>query len=608
MTIPEKVDRTLRSLPNSPGVYLWKDSAGHVLYVGKAGRLRQRVRSYFAADASDDPWRALLRTHIADVETIVVPTESQALLLESNLIKEYRPRFNLQLRDDKSYPRIAVTVGEPFPRVLVVRRVQLDGARYFGPYTDVGVLRRTLRIVRRIFTVRSCHYALPTEAPDRPCLDYHIHRCKAPCTGFQSPEDYRRMIEDVLAFLEGKTVEVRRRLRLRMEEASTAMRYERAAEIRDALHWLDQLERPAAVEVVGAGDADAIGIVRDGDDVVGVLVRVRQGKVIAREHRFFQNLEGTDDAEILRAFLVGYYRLAEGRARTVALPFPPADFTALRELMPEAAWTVPQRGAKWRLVQLAEQNAQHLMESLRIESLETEERAENPVYALGRDLGLPSVPRSMVCVDISTSQGKDTVGALVWFEGGRTKKSEYRRFKVRGGQTDHPGSARPDDFAAIDEVVRRYFSRRLDEGKPIPDLTVIDGGKGQLAVAHRVMRELGLGDRPLVSLAKREEEVFLVGRGDSLKLSPRAPSLRLLQRARDEAHRFAIAYNRQQRAARTITSQLLDVPGVGGHRRRMLLERFGSLAGVRTATVGEIASLPGFSQTLANRILEHLQS
>ena len=595
------IERTIASLPDKPGVYQWKGAGDEVLYVGKAKRLRQRVRSYLAADPSQGPKRRMLLEHIRDLETIVVPTESQALLLENNLIKEHRPRFNVMWRDDKSYPRIAVTLGEPFPRVLVVRRLDIAGARFFGPYTDVGVLRRTLRIIRRLFTVRSCHYALPGDAPDRPCLDYHIKRCLAPCVGYQSVDDYRDMVDDVITFLEGKTVEVRSRLRRRMEAASGRLDFERAAEIRDALSWLEQLEQPQTVEAVGGRDADAVGFARDGDDAVGVIVRVRQGSVVAREQRFFENLSEAPDEEILRVFLVGYYVRAEARAKRVVLPFPPADFEAVTELAPEQQWLVPQRGVNQRLVALADQNARHLLESFKIEALETEERVEDPVYALGRDLGLTVVPRSFVCIDISTNQGRDTVGSLVWFEGGRPKKGEYRRYKIRGEE------GQQDDFAAMNEVVSRFATRRKEEGKPLPDLIVVDGGKGQLGAAHQALTEVGLGDIPLASLAKREEEIFLVGRKESLRLSGRAPSLRLLQRARDEAHRFAITYSRKRRTQRTVTSELLNIPGVGEQRRRRLLAAFGSLAGVRLATAEEIAALPGFSLKLADRILSSVK-
>lgn len=599
--LPEPLERKLATLPDRPGVYLWKDAAGDVLYVGKANSLRQRVRSYFTADHEHSPKHRLLVKLIADVETIVVPSEPGALLLENNLIKEYQPRFNIRLRDDKSYPSIAVTLGEPFPRVLVVRRLNIPGARYFGPYTDVAVLRRTLQVIRRIFTVRSCHYDLPDDAPDRPCLDYHIRRCLAPCVGYQSEGDYRRMMDDVVAFLEGKTVEVRTRLRERMDQAASKLEFERAAEIRNALQWLDQLERPQVVEKVGGRDADVIGFARDGDDAAGVVLRVREGKVVGREQRFLHNLAEEPDQAVLSAFLVRYYLPLEDRAAETLLPFAPADFEELAALLPDTAWAVPQRGPRARIVTLADQNARHLLESLLIESFVTDERADDPVYALGRDLGLTVVPRAIACIDISTNQGKDTVGSLVWFETGRPKKSEYRRFKIQG-------EGQQDDFAAIREVVSRFVRRRQDDQKPLPDLFVIDGGKGQLAAAVEALQAQGVGSANLIGLAKREEEVFLPGRSESLLLPRRASSLKLLQRVRDEAHRFAISYSRARRTRRTVTSRLLDIPGVGPQRRRALLEKFGSLAGVRLATPEEISALPGFSAKLADRVLEHLKS
>lgn len=598
--IPEHLQRKLDTLPDGPGVYLWKDAAGNVLYVGKARRLRSRVRNYFTADYSGSPKNQLLVRLIDDVETIVVASEPQSLLLENNLIKEHQPRFNVRLKDDKSYPSIAVTLREPFPRVLVTRRRDLPGARYFGPYTDVADMRRMLALIRRIFTVRSCSDDLPSERRDRPCLDYHIGRCLAPCVGYQDQAEYRRMIGDVLDVLSGRTQDVRARVRDLMLEASDRQDYERAGDLRDTLKWLEQLEAPPVVETVGSGEADAIGFARDRDDAVGTLIRIREGRVISREHRFLENVEEESDEEILSAFLVRYYVPADSRARHAILPFLPAEFESLQALLPETQWSFPQRGKSHRLLELADQNARHLLESLRIESFETDERAEDPVYALGRDLGMSAVPRSLVCVDISHNQGKDTVGSLVWFEAGRPRKSEYRKFRIKG-----PGQQ--DDFAAIHEVITRYLTRRRDEQKPMPDLIVIDGGKGQLGAAMDAASALGLEQIPMISLAKREEEVFLPGRMESLRLSHRSPSLRLLQRARDEAHRFGLAYNRQRRAARTLTSELLEMPGIGPQRRRRLLERFGSLAGVRSASAAEIAALPGFSLRSAELLLARLK-
>jgi len=597
--LPDSLQRKLDTLPDDPGVYLWKDAHGDVLYVGKARRLRSRVRSYFAADADHGPRLQLMVRNVADLETIVVANEAQSLLLENNLIKEYQPRFNVRLKDDKSYPSIAVTVAEAFPRILVTRRRDIPGARYFGPYTDVTVLRKTLTVIRRLYTVRSCSDDLPRTTRERPCLDYHINRCLAPCVGWQSREDYRKMIEEVIGVLEGRTVDLRGRVRAAMLEASERQDYEAAREKRDQLRWLEQFESQPAIEVVGSGDADVVGLVRDGEDAVGVFLRIRDGRVVSREHSFLENTEEEGEADLLAFLLVRSYLPMSGRVRRLILPLPPAGIESLQDLLPDTQWHIPQRGTARRWLDLAMQNARHLMESLRLESLETDERAGDPVYALGRDLGLSAVPRSMACIDISTNQGKDTVGALVWFEAGRPKKGEYRRFRIKG-------AAQQDDYAAIGEVVTRFLARRRDESRPMPDLIVIDGGKGQLAAAVQAASALGIAVPPMVSLAKREEEVFIPDRGESLRLPRSSPALQLLQRIRDEAHRFGLAYNRQRRTARTITSQLLDVPGIGPSRRRLLLERFGSLAGVRSASPAEIAALPGFSLRLAARVLGSL--
>jgi len=357
--------------------------------------------------------------------------------------------------------------------------------------------------------------------------------------------------------------------------------------------------------LVGGGDADAIGYARDGDDAVGVMLRIRKGKIVGSEHRFLRNLVEETDNSILSAFLIQHYAAQGGnemRAKIAVLPFPPDSPESVSDLIPETDLEVPSRGKLRRLVELADQNARHLLESFRIESLETDERAEDPVYALGRDLSLTTLPRNIICVDISTSsQARDTVGSLVWFEAGRPKKSEYRRFKIKGQE-------QPDDCAAIEEVVQRYLTKRVAQEQQLPDLVVIDGGKGQLSAAKHALDECGLQTMAVVSLAKREEEIFFPGRSDGIKLPRRAPSLRLLQRSRDEAHRFAVAYNRKRRKKRTLTSKLLEIPGVGEKRRRLLLEAFGSVAGIGLASVEEIAALDGFSIGLAERILEHLAS
>jgi excinuclease ABC subunit C len=593
------MEEKVAHLPESPGVYLFRDANGVVLYVGKAKRLRSRVRSYFNADHANSVKTLHLMRYVADFDTIVVPTEAHALILEANLIKEYRPRFNIALRDDKSYPYIKVTVQEPFPRVFVTRRLVNDGGRYFGPYTDVGKMRRALNVVKQIFTVRSCRYDMPREMPERPCLDYYIKRCKAPCILAQSQDEYRAMIEEVLIFLDGNAREVVRRVRARMDSAADALHYEQAAELRDMLAKLERLEEPTVVMEVEGGDRDVVGFARDGEDASVVTMRIRSGKLLARDHRLLSNIEGETDAAVLSAYLTQSYAGSAERATELLVPFDFEDREALEENLTGTRVLVPQRGPKRELVDLAEQNARHLLEEFKLAADESDVRAGEPVYDLQRELGLVKLPRALVCFDISHAQGTDTVASLVWFENGRAKRSEYRKFKIATVEG-------VDDFASMREVVHRYFARRVAEEKPLPDLVVIDGGKGQLNAATEALHDLGLGEMPVVSLAKREEELFVPGRSESIRLSRRSPGLRLVQQARDEAHRFALTFQRKRRAVRTVTSELLKVPGIGPVRRRALLKAFGSVQGVREATAEQIATVPGFTVATAHKLLTSL--
>jgi excinuclease ABC subunit C len=597
--MPASVAQKLPHLPESPGVYLWKDDEGKVLYVGKAKRLRSRVKSYWAQDHLSSPKTRGLMRKVRDLETIVVPTESHALILEATLIKEYHPRFNIALRDDKSYPYIKVTVQEPFPRVIVTRRLQDDGARYFGPYTDVGAMRRALNVVKRIFTVRSCHYNLPREAPERPCLDYFIKRCQAPCVGYQTTHDYGAMIDEVVWFLDGRTSDVVRHVRDRMTDASERLDFERAGELRDALRHLEKMEEPTVVLEVEGGDRDVVGYARDGEDACVVILRIRGGKLLARDHRLVEHAEDEEDGAVLGACLAQWYRTAEARAADLLVPFEFDDRESLEASLDGTKIRIPQRGPRRALVDLADKNAQHLLEEFKLAALEADERAVDPVYELQRELGLPRLPRSLICFDISHAQGTDVVASAVWFENGRPKRSEYRKFKIAIFEGN-------DDFKSMHEVVTRYFTRRVAEELELPDLAVIDGGKGQLGAARAALEALGVTSMGLISLAKRDEEIFLPGRRDPVRLPRRSPALRMLQQARDEAHRFAVSFQRQKRAARTITSELLKVPGVGPTKRRALLTAFGSVQGVREATVHQIAAVPGFGPGSAERLLSAL--
>jgi len=597
--MPTSVAQKLPHLPESPGVYLWKDAEGVVLYVGKAKRLRSRVKSYWAQDHLSSPKTRGLMRKVRDLDTIVVSSESHALILEATMIKEYHPRFNIALRDDKSYPYIKVTVQEPFPRVIVTRRLQDDGARYFGPYTDVGGMRRAMNVVNRIFTVRSCHYNLPKEAPERPCLDYFIKRCKAPCVGYQNIDDYRAMIDGVMWFLDGRTGDVIRHVRERMLEASERLDFERAGELRDSLRHLEKMEEPTVVLEVEGGDRDVVGYARDGADACVVIMRIRGGKLLARDHRLVEHAEDEEDSTVLGACLAQWYRTAEARAADLLVPFDFEDRELLEVSLESTKIRVPQRGPRRALVDLADKNAQHLLEEFKLAALEADERAADPVYELQRELGLPRLPRSLVCFDISHAQGTDVVASAVWFENGRPKRAEYRKFKIAIFEGN-------DDFKSMHEVVTRYFTRRVTEELMLPDLAVIDGGKGQLGAARAAFDALGITSIGLISLAKRDEEIFLSGRSDPVRLPRRSPALRMLQQARDEAHRFAVTFQRQKRAARTITSELLKIPGVGPSKRRALLTTFGSVQGVREATVEQIAAVAGFGPASAERLLTAL--
>jgi excinuclease ABC subunit C len=604
------VDRErLTKLPTRPGVYLFRDARGLVLYVGKAKSLRGRVRSYFQREADLSAKNRELVKLIDDVETIVVGSEGEALILEANLIKEHRPRFNILMRDDKKYPYIKVTVREPFPRVYVTRRVTADGSRYFGPYTSVGPMRQALEVIKRLHTVRSCRYDLPRDGPERPCLDYHIGRCHAPCVGLQSEAEYRAMIDEILRILDGETEQLRGKVEAGMHEASSALDFERAANLRDVLAGLDSLARQQRVHNASGGSLDIVAVARDGELGAGVVLKVRGGLLLGRESQRFAGIRDEPD-EALLGSLVSRHYLGGGDAavgdlpRQILLPSDFEDRQLLGEILSAAAGRavhvhVPRRGDKIRLLELAAQNARQVLEDRVTALAYAADRAEEALFSLQDELDLKVVPRLMVCFDISHTQGTETVGSAVVFENGEPKRAEYRHMRVKGDWGN-------DDYRSMAEVVGRYFRRRIDEGRPVPDLAVIDGGKGQLTAARDALRALGVADVAVIALAKREEEVFLPGRREPVRLDRRDRALHLLQRIRDEAHRFAVRYNRKLRSKRTIRSDLASIPGIGPRRQRVLLRRFGSLKGVKEATRDEIARIPGFSETLASRILTYL--
>ena len=604
---PESVGR----LSTRPGVYLLHGVRGEVLYVGKAKSLRVRVRSYLAGGRSVGiKTRELVRS-TRTVETLVVASEEEALILEANLIKEHRPRFNIQLRDDKKYPYVKVTVDEPFPRAWVTRRVREDGSRYFGPFVSVGRVRRALDLVKRTHGVRSCRYDLPGEAPTRPCLDHHIGRCGAPCVGLQSEEDYRVMIDRLLRVLGGDVAEVQTEVEQDMHKASSELDFERAALLRDVLAGLDGIARRQRVHVVGGGDQDVVGIARDGQAAVAVTLQIRGGILIGRETLSLTGVEEELDAEVVarsvsHAYLSRGIEAVERLPREVLLPADFADRPLLESILSDrarrrVAVRVPRRGAKVRLVELAVTNARHsLSEQVRKGEI-ARPHADEVLYELQDRLGLKVVPRLIVCFDISHTQGAEAVAGAVLFENGEPCRSGYRHMRIKGGFGN-------DDFRSMEEAVGRYFGRRLTEEGPLPDLALIDGGAGQLGAARAALSAIGLDQVAVAALAKRREEVYLPERAKGLRLPRTARSLHLLRRVRDEAHRFAVRYNRKLRSRRTVRSELGDIPGIGPRRQQALLSRFGSLRGVKEATAADIGRIPGFSEAMGVKILTYLQA
>ncbi len=579
----------LQSLPTRPGVYLFKDAAGTVIYVGKARILRDRVRSYFQAGRNGPTYayRGDLVAAIADLDLVVTDTEMEALALENNLIKRHRPRFNVLLRDDKNHPYLKLTLSEEYPRLFVVRRVTGDGDAYGGPYIPALLGRKTASMVRKLFGIRNCRETLNGRRA-RPCLQYQIKRCLAPCVAeVCSPAEYRRSAEDARLFLEGRTDEVVRRLRTQMDEAAEEFRFEQAASLRDQVLTLERLDTPQKITTADLEERDVFAAYLEAGRAALQVFAVRDGRVVGREGFLLD--ENAEPEGFLAAAIQQYY--ADGRyvPREVLVDVEVEDHALLEEWLSARRGTlvrvrVPQRGEKVRLLELVQRNARL---SYELEWKAPRKQSEELLRALRDLLDLPTEPRRIECFDISNIQGSDIVASMVSFKDGQPDKSSYRKFKVRGvGGT-------PDDFASMREVVGRRYRSLLEHNKELPDLVLIDGGKGQLGAALSALEELGLGDQPVASLAKREELIFLPGREEPVTLPHTSPVLQLVQRVRDEAHRFAIGFHRQQRAKRTLHSELDDIPGVGPAKRRKLLTRFGSLRGVRGASVEELTSAVG---------------
>jgi excinuclease ABC subunit C len=595
MTLEEK----LAHLPDRPGIYIYRDAKAQVLYVGKAASLRSRVRSYFQESRPRDPKTDALVRQIRDLEYLVTDNELEALMLEANLVRKHRPRYNIILRDDKHYPFLKLTTNEEFPRLLVARRVHNDGATYYGPFYPATAMRETLKLTRQLFPLRTCSITIDGTL-ERPCIQYAIHRCNAPCTGWETREGYAKTVRDVMQFLEGRDEDLALRLTREMEEAAAEAKFERAAVLRDQVQALNTVRERQKIISTDEVDQDVIGVVRQGSDACVEFFFVRKGRLVGQEAFFFDKVAGWADGEILSAFARQFY------AKAVV----PAPEVLVSEELPETELTtewlsrlagrrvqivVPQRGPKREFVAMAEENAAIALQN---HLLSRDDRQQVVLEGLRRALALPGLPNRIEGYDISHVQGSEQVGSQVVWENGSMKKDDYKRFRIKT-------VAGADDFAALGEVLTRRFARALEQGTPLPDLVLIDGGRGQLNVGLKVLQDLGLDYLPVVALAKQQEEVYVGESLHPLVLDPTSPALHTLQKIRDEAHRFAITYHKKLRSKRTLQSVLDAIPGVGRTIRTSLLKTLGSARRVRESSVAELAAVPKVTPKLAQRIFDH---
>ncbi len=577
----------LEQLPTRPGVYLFKNARGTVIYVGKARVLRDRVRSYFQASRPAEFHKSRMVDDVADLDLVVTDNEMEALALENNLIKRHKPLYNVRLRDDKNHPYLKLTLKEDYPRLYVVRRPSEDGNAYGGPYIPASLGRKTAALVRKLFGIRSCKETLNGRRP-RACLQYQIKRCLAPCVAeICSLDRYQRSCEDARLFLEGRTEEVLRRLRSDMERVAGEERFEEAASLRDQVRALERLETPQKITTTELEERDLFAAYVEGDRAAVQVFSVRDGRVVAREGFLLERL--TEPESVLASTIQQFYAAARYVPREVLVPADVPDRELLQSWLGERRGTqvrirTPQRGEKLRLLDLVVRNARLAFD---LEWKHPRQQSQEILRALRDLLDLEIEPRRIECFDISNIQGSDIVASMVVFEEGLPRKSDYRKFRVKGV------IGAPDDFASMREVVGRRYRRLLEEGKELPDLVLIDGGKGHLGAAVEALEELGLGDQPVASLAKREELLFVRGRARPIALPRSSPVPQLVQRVRDEAHRFAVGFHRQTRSKRTLHSELDEIPGIGPAKRRKLLSAFGSLRGVRGASEPELATVVG---------------
>lgn len=591
MAFSKAVLEKVNNLTTQPGVYLWKDAKGHIIYVGKAVNLRNRVKSYVRHDANRAVKVAAMISHAVDLETIVVANEMEALILENTLIKKHHPHYNIMLRDDKTYPYIKVTLQDDYPRVCMTRRVLRDGARYFGPFADAGAVHRVLKLMQRAFHIRTCR----SLKADRPCLQYHMGHCDAPCVHYITKADYQDLVRQAVDLLEGRNTPLIRELQQKMEAASEALEFEKAAAYRDQIEAIRVIQSQQNIVTQG-GDMDVLGLASDAGQTCVQIYTIRSGRLMGRETFSLDHSDDETSADMTEAVIDQYYTAQSFIPRDIVVAAVAEQEDCERRLSQlkgqQVNVIIPQRGSKKKLLAMAEENARVLLEQRRLQWQHDTDKTSGAVQALARVLDLPSLPERMECFDISHTQGIETVASMVVFENGQPARSEYRRFKLKTVQ------GKPDDFKSMAEIMERRYN---EKDWPVPDLIVIDGGKGQLHAALPVIRQAGC-EAPVISLAKRIEEVFVEGRSDSIILSHHTPELQLLQAIRDEAHRFAITYHRHLRGKRSLVSILDHIEGIGPARRKALWQHFKTLDDMKKAEIEELAAVPGMTRQTAENV------
>ncbi|MFC1562910.1 excinuclease ABC subunit UvrC [candidate division KSB1 bacterium] len=600
------LERKIKGLPNKPGVYYFKDRCDRIIYIGKAKSLKNRVRSYFQ-NSSIDKKTAVMVSKIKDFEIIITNSEIEALILEANLVREHKPRYNVNLKDDKSYPYIRIT-KELFPRVFPTRRIIHDGSRYFGPYTDVKSMKHTLKFIRKIFPIRSCSYSITEESIKKKkvkvCLDYYIKKCLGACEGFISSEKYQEIIKHMIYFINGKNSILLEEMRKNMEGAAEEMKFEEAARLRDNIGAIENFSAGQKLVLNNMTDMDIFSVAVDENFACGVIFKVRDGKVIGRQHFYLSNVEDKGKDEILKSLIQQYYIKSKDYPDEIYVPVIPKDADSIvdwlkRERCKNINLAVPKIGKKSKLIEMGEKNARLLMEELKIQKMKSIDFVPNLIVSLQKDLHLKIPPKRIAAFDISNISGTDAVASMVFFENGLPKKSEYRRFKIKTVEG-------ANDFAMIGEVIRRRYRRLLREKGKFPDLILIDGGKGQVSSAVNALKEIGITSQALAGIAKKYEEIYLPGIKEPQSISKSSQGLKLLQRIRDESHRFALQYHKKLRKKRTIFSKLDNISGIGKVRKERLLRHFGSLEKIKKATPEEVLRLPGFNKKVADKLLKEL--